>query len=250
MMKHPNIFRTLLFNIRAFGLRKGLRFPVYIYSKIKIYNMGNLIIRTPIKRGLIRIGLLEAETTAPYTIWNNTGTIEFKGRIWINHGTRIKNTGKIVFQGNNILGYEVRLDINTHFEIGYNTTIGFGSEVTDNDSHYIVDVNTREVSPNRKPIILGKFNWITSHSYIRKGTITPDFIIIASPNSVLRKDYIGEIEPYTVLAGNPLRPIGGNKLRVYNFESEKILNDALVGKKKIFSYSLPKDIDLIKFCTF
>ncbi|MDO4931241.1 MAG: hypothetical protein Q4E63_01110 [Prevotellaceae bacterium] len=249
-MNYPNIFRTLLFNLRAFGLRRGLKLPVYVYSRVKVYNMGHLIIKTPITKGMIRIGLLESNSAVPYTIWNNKGSIEFEGNVWINHGTRIKNSGTIVFHGNNILGYEVQLDIIEHLEIGNNTTIGFCSEVTDNDSHYIVDINTREIKPNRKPIILGNFNWITSHSYIRKGTITPDFIIVASPNSVLRKDYRGEIEPYTTLAGNPLHAIGAGKLRVYNFDSEKILNNALVGEGKPSVYVLPKDIDLVKFCAF
>lgn len=249
-MNYPNIFRTLYFNLRAFGLRKGLKCPVYVYNKVKIYDMGRLTIKAPVTRGMIRIGLLKHNSTAPYTIWNNNGTIEFGGRVWINHGTRIKNSGTIVFRGNNILGYEVQFDIIDHIDIGRNTTIGFRSEVTDNDSHYIVDVNTREIKPNRKPIVLGNFNWITSHSYIRKGTITPDFIIVASPNSVLRKDYREEIEPYTTLAGNPLRTIGKGKLRVYNFDSEKIVNNALVGKDKPSVYTLPQDIDIVNFCAF
>ena len=198
-----NIFDTLRFNIQAFGLIKGMKLPVYIYGNIKTYHIGQIKIKCPLQRGLIVIGMNECDVPYAHTIFNNKGVIEVYGKLYINFGARISNEGCMIFRGSNILGHGVSFDIKEQFEIGHDSTVGFMSVVTDTNVHYILDVSTGKVARRSKPIKIGDFNWIGSYSHIKKGTITPDYTIVASPNALLSKDY-SLLEPYTIIGGSVL----------------------------------------------
>lgn len=246
MMNRLNIFQTLLLNIRAFGLWKGLSFPIYVYGKVRIYNMGRWKINCPMRRGLIKIGMNAEDTALPYTIINNDGVLEIHGSVWINHATRLSNKGTIVFAGNDIVGHACVFDIRRRIEIGRNVSIGYCSEFMDSDDHYLVDVESRKVFSNEKPIRIGDFNWLGSHTYVKKGAVTPDYTITASPNALLLKDYSSEIPPFTILGGCPAKPIGTGKRRVLNFKHQGDIASALKNKP---CYEVDMSIDLDEFCS-
>lgn len=219
----PDLFRTLIFNIRAFGLRNGLKLPVYIYSRIKIYNIGRIEIKCPVRRGMWRIGMHHDNSAQPYTIFDNRGIIELYGKAWLHHGSRLTNTGTIVFGGNNIISHETVFDIRDRLEFGQNVSIGFCSEFIDNDMHYMIDIDTHEIEDNHKPIKIGNFNWFGSHTYVKKGTVTPDYTIVASPNALLLRDYTKDVQPYSTLGGTPAKVIATGKRRILNIQSEYMI---------------------------
>jgi len=242
-----NILSTLRFNIRAFGLAKGLRLPVFIYGSIKMKSIGTIRINCPIKRNLITIGTNHDTVAAPYTVFCNMGTIEIHGRVFINYGTAFVNKGIVEFQGNNLFGNLCDIDIEHHLILGSNTFFGYKSQVTDTDHHYVVDTATKRVYRNSAPIIIGNFNWFGSNCFIKKGTVTPDYLIVASPNSMLSKDY-SSLPPYTVLAGCPAKPVKQGIRRVYKFANERLINDFFCKHSDEKYYQIDKDIDLDEFC--
>ena len=242
-----NVFDTLRLNIKAFGLLKGLKLPILVYGKIKIHNVGNIVFKCPISRGLVVIGLNECDVPYSHSILNNTGTIEVHGKLYVNYGARISNEGLMVLGGNNILGHGVSFDIKEKFEIGHDSTVGFMSVVTDTNVHYILDVETRKVARRSKPIYLGNFNWIGSYTHIKKGTITPDYTIVASPNALIAKDY-SSIEPYTILGGSPAKPLKAGLRRIYNFKSEHTINEYFNANPAETYFTIDDDADLDDFC--
>lgn len=242
----PNLLYTLWFNLRAFGLRRGLQFPVYVYARVKVYHMGRIDIKCPIRRGMLKIGMNYANTALPYTIWNNQGVIELHGCTWIHHGCKLQNQGRIVFRGGDIISHACVFDIRSKIEFGKNVSVGYCSEFTDSDVHYMVDVDSRVVLPNKRPIAIGNFNWLGSHTFVKKGAVTPDYTIVASPNAVLLKDYSRVVPPYSILGGSPAHVIGHGKRRVLNFRNEIGITASFAQGNDL--YTIPNEVSLDEFC--
>lgn len=242
-----NLLATLRFNIKAFGLAKGLRLPVFIYGSIRTKHIGSIHIHCPIRHRLIVIGTNHDTVAAPYTVFDNTGTIEVHGKVYINYGTAFVNKGLIVFRGNNLFGNQCDVDIHHQLDIGHDSFFGYKCQVVDSDHHYVADVNTHRVFPNGAPIKIGNFNWIGGNSFIKKGTVTPDYLIVASPCSMLSKDY-SSLPPYTVVAGCPARPVKQGIRRIYNFREELKINSFFQQHPEAEYFQYAEDADLDEIC--
>lgn len=243
-----NILATLRFNIKAFGLAKGLRLPVYIYGSIKMKSIGTIRILCPIRRHLIAIGTNYDTVAAPYTVFNNTGIVEVHGKVYLNYGCVFVNRGEVVLRGNDLIGNQTTIDIFQRLDMGRNVSIGYETHISDDDHHFVVDVNTRRVHRASAPVTIGNFNWFGSNTYIKKGTITPDYLIVASPYSMLSKDY-SSLPPHTVLAGCPARPVKQGIRRIYNFDEEaRIANYFRQHPEETF-YKTDEQADLDEICS-
>ena len=240
-----NIFRSLLFSIRAFGLWRGLHLPVYVCAPVRVVNMGRIEVDGPLRRGMIILGMNSNDTTAPCSIWDNRGTVRVHGRMWLHHGCRLHNEGTVEFGRGVIISHNCVLDIYERLTFGDNVSVGYGSEFMDTDIHFMVDVASRQVRRNTAPIRIGDFNWLGSHTYVKKGSVTPRGIIVASPNGVLLRDYTSDVPPYSILGGQPARIIGQGKRRVLNHQHEMELRRALHVDECV---TLPDTLDLDEYC--
>lgn len=242
-----NLFATLRFNIKAFGWRTGLRFPVVIHGDFKAYNVGTIRLTCEPRRGLIVIGLNQCDTVVRHSVWNNQGTIEIGGPLYINFGTRIKNQGTITFSGNDILSQECMVDIRSTLHMGKNVSVGYNSEIVDSDIHFSVDVENHCIRYNTVPIRIGNFNWFGSHTFIKKGTITPDYLTVASPNALLCKDY-SDLPPHAILGGAPANMIKQGTRRLFNFANEVSVRQWFAQHPDQSVYPLSEDVPLDDFC--
>ena len=110
----------------------------------------------------------------------------------------------------------------------------------------MVDVDNRTILPNKCPITIGNFNWLGSHTFVKKGVVTPDYTITASPNTVLLKDYSRVVPPYSILGGSPAHLIGQGKRRVLNFYNE--IKVAASFAQGCDTYTVPNEVSLDEFC--
>lgn len=243
-----NILAMLWLNIKAFGLIKGLRLPVYIYGSIRLRHIGTIEIKCPIRRGMCVIGSNHRMVVAPFTVFDNQGIIEIHGPVFLNFGTMLSNHGTIVFGENVLIGNKSEIRVYQRLEVGGNTSIGFDSHITDSDMHYVVGVETRRVYSNVVPIRIGRYNWLGSNCFIKKGVVTPDYLIAASPNTLLTKDY-SNFPPYTVLAGAPAKPVAQGIRRIYNFDNERRIRRFFMENPGASFYQVDKWIELDDFCT-
>ena len=243
-----NLYATLRFNIRAFGLRQGLKFPVYIYGNFKLKNIGKINIKCPVRRRLIVIGTNHDFVVAPFTLFNNLGTLDIYGKVFINYGTYIFNKGDIVFHGNNIIGNKSEVRIFSRLEIGYNTILGFDSHIQDSDMHYLINMDSRQVFRNCAPIVLGRYNWLGSNCYVKRGTVTPDYLTVASPNTLLSKNY-STLPPHSVLAGCPARLVKQGIRRIFNYSQEHIVRSYFAQHPDATFYQIDETADLDSICT-
>lgn len=242
-----NIIDTLRFNIMAFGLVKGIKLPVYIYGSIKMKSIGTIHINCPIRRRLIIIGTNCDTVAAPYTLFNNSGTIEIYGKVYLNYGTVFSNEGTVIFHGNNIVSNKTEINIRHKLDVGYNTIFGFENHISDHDYHFMVDVKTHKVYKNSSPIILGRFNWYGSNCFIKKGTITPDYLTVASPCSMLSKDYTS-LPPHSVLAGCPARPVKQGIRRICHYPTECRIRDYFCQHPEADFYQIDVNANLDEVC--
>lgn len=209
----------------------------------KIYTVGRINIECAWERGMIKIGQHDLKSQG-VTKFHNRGDITVRGNMAIGGCTIIENYGSIVFNGHNYISDGSSIFIRDTFVMGEYTRLGFHTFVMDSDDHFTIDVATRKVARNKKPIILGRYNWIASNSYIKKGVITPDYLIVASANALLTKDY-SDIPPYSVIGGSPAKLLKSGIRRIYNSIEEHKINQFFRNNtdKKEYVYDDLSEID-------
>lgn len=238
----PNIRKTLVFNFLAFGMDGVRKKPVIIYGNTKIYKVGRIAINCEMKKGLLRIGQLDYKSQGE-TRFLNDGTIEINGPVKIEGCTIVENYGTIIFKGYNRISDGTSLLIRSKLTVGEETRVGFHSFIMDSDDHYTIDVERKVVSCNKKEISLGAYNWFANRTIIKKGVITPDYLIVASANALLTKDYTDKIPPYSVIGGAPARLLKTGIRRIYNPDNERWLKKYFLENPSENSIAIPVETE-------
>ena len=241
-----NILKTIYYNFRLFPFHIARKLPLYIHYGVKTYKMGTICIEGEVRRRMITIGAFDLKAQGKTKIVNQ-GKIIFQGPVNLGGATIIENKGTIVFEGETVVGEGGTFLVHDKLVIGKYTRIGFRCLWTDSDYHYMINVQTGEVKPNRKEIIIGRCNWIASCTTVKKGTYTPDYTIVAS-NSLLCNDY-SELPPYSIIGGVPAKLITSGYRRIYNMTEEKSLNNYFADNKKHPFVIDLENTDIEAFCT-
>ena len=240
------IRKTLLFNFCAFGWKGAWKTPIIIYGNTKIYKVGKINIHCEMTRGLVRIGRLNFKSQGE-TRFCNSGIINIKGPVRIEGATIIENFGVITFDGSNLISDGSSILIRTELQMGLHSRLGFHSLILDSDDHYTIDTGTRKIYKNSKPIKIGAFNWFGNSTFIKKGVVTPDYLIVASANTLLTKDY-SSLPPYSVLGGVPAQIIKSGIRKVFNPHNEREIIKYFENNPKITAFDIDSDVDLDVFC--
>ena len=238
--------KTLYFNLVAFRVGDALKFPVWIYQGVKIEEVGKIKISTSISSGIVRIGQ-PMFYRGTKTTFINRGTIVFDGNCKIMMGSTIHvlTPSATLILGREVMICElVKILCDTTINIGDFTRIAYGSTVIDSEFHYVLNIENGEVNAKRKPITIGKFNWIGNSSIIKKGVRTPDYCIVSN-GSMLIKDY-SELPLYSLLMGAPAKLRGSGFRRVYNDGNDHKLDEYF--KENLNKYSIG-DINHEQFCS-
>ena len=200
--------KTLLFNFHYLPFREAMHLPVFLSRNTKLRRMKGIVkISGPLRAGMIRIGANEIgmyDKRHSRPIWENTGTVVFNGCALIKYGA------KIIVQNNGVLtmGKDFRLSsgsfIICHKSISFgdNCRISWNTQIIDTDFHRIFDSDLKHINPD-KNIRIGNNCWIGNHSFIHKGTVLNDTVVLAS-GSMVNKEIP---ESNIILAGSPAKII-------------------------------------------
>lgn len=220
------ILKTLYVNFRSLPFSQAVQLPIYIYGKVKIYSLsGSIEIKAPIKRGMIKIGnpIHGAVIDTRWGYIRNYGTIVFEGKATICNGLALNIVGgKLIFEDSSLLGEKVRIVCSNYVKIGEGARIAHESQIIDTNFHYMLDTTRGTTRYPKGKIEIGKWCWVANRTTIQKGTILPDYTIVAS-NSLLNKDY-SDIPECSVIGGMPAKLIKTGLRRVFNIKSEAMLN--------------------------
>lgn len=222
-----NVLKTLYINFSTLKFKDAIKFPIYVYGKFQVVSGGGIInIHAPLKRGMIIIGKntdhFIADRPTLFCLLQGT-SITFEGPVIIGTGCsfRLSNKGSIVFGKHVFCGSGSKFLSEDKMIIGEFTQFAYNCQVLNTDFHYILDTKTNRVSRNTKAISIGAFNWIGNSSTIMKGTVTPQFTIVAAC-SLLNKNY-REAEGNDgsfILAGTPAKPVALGYKRIMSSEME------------------------------
>lgn len=200
--------QTVFFNLKHFPLKVALRFPVLLSKKVYLRNTsGTVILRQPIKTGMIRIGFGDVgifDDKRSRTIWEVSGKIEFEGMAQIGHGSKISvaKNGHLTIGDNLRITAESTIYASKEIRIGKNCLFSWDILMMDTDFHTIRDEFGR-ISNSSMPIHIGDNVWIGCRSLILKGARVPDNCIIGA-NTHLHKPLEKSDSLY---AGNPVKLI-------------------------------------------
>lgn len=204
-------FKTFYFNLKYLPFREAIKLPFFLSKNVYLRNVsGRIVLDYPVKRGQIKIGFGDVglfDDKVSRTIWDVSGTVVFKGKIDIGHGSKIivGKDGCLTIGDNFRITAESSIIAYSKISIGKDCLFSWNIHVMDTDFHIIKD-ETGEVINAPKPIIIGDNVWICSECLILKGANIPNKCIIGA-NSFVNKplDNAGSI-----YAGNPVKCIKTN----------------------------------------
>lgn len=218
-----SLWKTIHVNFKLLPFNQARKLPIFIYRNTLIYEFGEMeITSSAISTGMVRWGRMNIKSPAKYGKIRNEGKITFKGFTKIGGSNILENSGHIIF-GNEIgIAEGVTIMIRSKLILGDRTIISSRTYIHDSNDHFTLDVETKKVKRFTKDIIIGPDNWLCTGTFVKKGTITGPYTLVASGNTLLCKDY-SALPPYSMLGGIPARVIGRGLRPIRNFSEEKRL---------------------------
>lgn len=209
----------LYFNFKMLPFKQAIKLPFDFWGKVKFVNLsGKVILDTDdIRRGMICIGLNHSTLFPSYTSTINfSGNIKFRGTANIGRGILIEiNKNSTVSIGNNVeIGGLTKIMCQKKIIISDNISISWECQILDSDFHFIRDIETNKIKPRKMDVLIGNNVWLGNRVTINKGTVLPDFTIIAS-NSVCNKDYSKGGNNHIIIAGTPAKVVSEGYERVF-----------------------------------
>lgn len=218
-----SLWKTIYVNFKLLPFKQAKKLPIFIYRNTLIYKLGEMEIISPdVTTGMVRWGRMNVKSPAKYGKIRNEGKITFRGQLKIGGSNIIENKGHIEFGADVRIAEGVTIMIRSKLTVGERTIISSKSFIYDSNDHFTIDVETKKVKRLTKNIIIGPDNWLCTGTFVKKGTITGPFTLVAAGNTLLCKDY-SMLPPYSLLGGIPARVIGGGMRPIRNYQEEKRL---------------------------
>jgi len=241
--------KTIYFNFRSMPFKMAVTLPVYIYSRTQFQTLsGSVEIDGNLCPGMVRIGKREDRGMGVTTIRNH-GVIRFRDGSTIMQGCDIYvgKKGLLEIGARARVRENVFIYVSSYVKIGDFTGIAYQTTISDDDFHFVIDSSSGKISDTKSSIIIGNRNWIGSRTAIKKGTITPDNIIVASSYSLLDRDYRDSVPEYSAIGGVPARLLRKNLRRVFDIGSERLLQKYFEDHDESFMLDLQEN-DVDDFC--
>ena len=183
--------KTIFFNFKYLPIKQAIKLPILISRKVYLREIsGKILIKGPIRPGLIQLGYGNIgifDNKKSRSIWEVSGTVIFKGRANIGHGSKISvgKNGELIRGENVIITAESSLVASKKIEFGNNCLLSWDILIMDTDSHIIKD-NTGSIINYPKQITIGDNVWIGCRCLILKGAQIPDNCVIGADSIVNR----------------------------------------------------------------
>jgi acetyltransferase-like isoleucine patch superfamily enzyme len=183
-------FKTVYFNFKYLPFRQAIKIPIMVSSKVHLaHTGGQIILDCPIQTGMIQIGhgnVRIFDKKVSRSIWEVSGTVIFKGRATIGHGSKICVMSGTLILGNNFtITAESAIVTANNIEFGNDCLLSWEILVMDTDFHKIKDKSEKILNPPT-PIIIGNKVWIGCRCLILKGAVIPNNSVIGA-NSIVNK---------------------------------------------------------------
>ena len=205
------VIYSIYFNFRVLPFRDAIHLPFkcYVWPTI-LSNKGETIIdSTERKRFMIRLGIQRTPILKPDTfLWNNNGTVVFKGICQIGHHSLIRVTkGGYLEIGDQVgLNTGCRIFCQKKIVLKNKVRASWDCQFYDTNFHPLIDMVTNQPIKMQSPIIIEKNVWIGHNVIISKGVKLGEGIIVSS-GSVVKSIFK---TPNCIISGNPAVKVGEN----------------------------------------
>lgn len=243
------LFKTIYFNFRTMPAQVAWKTPIWLHGKIKFHDLSGKVL--PIEDKNVHSNMLTIGNMDPVRSEGCVSAISVSGSIYYGDRVELRNGLKMNVSGTLILEDHVFVSDNGTFiivdqcRIREKTRCAFNVTFMDTDIHYMIDINTGDIRNNHKPIDIGKGNWIGGNSLIKKGTKTPNYLILAGPYACLTKDYTKDIPEYACMGGCPAKLIKVGLRRINSSQNEHLLTEYFDTHEGVYHFE--GDIDT--FCS-
>lgn len=196
-----NIFQTIYFNFHYLPFNQAIYLPIWLYKPHFVKCKGSVKIETdePVRSGMIQLGRLEVGIYPNNGfIWENRGTVIFKGKAHIGNNSAIctSQKGIVVFGERFAATASFKLVCYNKIVYGSNCLIGWDCLFLDIDFHCLTKKDGTKTK-GYGAICIGSNNWFANGVKVLKNTTTPDYITVAC-NTTLSKSYLS-IPQYSVI---------------------------------------------------
>ncbi len=182
-----SLFKTLRFNFHYLRFREAVKLPVLISRHVLINSLkGRLIIRGPLRTGLVLIGFGSVPVFDRYksrSVWNvGGGTVIFEGRAKLGHGCRIGSGGVLTMGKNFQVTAETTIICEEKITFGNDVLCSWQCQIMDTDFHQIIEEGKEPKKSS--PVTIGNHVWIGSRVIINKGAEIADNSVVAAGSVV------------------------------------------------------------------
>lgn len=197
-----SIPKTLRFNLHYFPLKTALKLPVFVSHRTYLRELhGKVMLPDKVETAMVKIGFGDVghyDRKRSRGIWQVSGTVNFKGRAGIGHGSKISVRGTLTFGTDFNMTAESTIVCAHEITFGDDCLLSWDILVMDTDEHPLYNKEGKRVNPDR-PIVAGNHVWIGCKCVLLKGTNVPDNTVVAA-GTLLKSSFEGE---NTVIGGNP-----------------------------------------------
>lgn len=165
--------------------------PILVSRKVYLLRTdGQIIFDCPIRTGMVQIGYGSVgifDKKVSRSIWEVSGTVTFKGKASIGHGSKIcVMNGALVLGNNFTITAESTIVTESKIEFGNDCLLSWEILVMDTDFHKVMDKSKKVLNPST-PIKIGNKVWIGCRSLILKGATIPDNSVIGANSFVSKR---------------------------------------------------------------
>jgi len=190
MLRHPTYAPyMILFNFYYLPFKQAILFPIWILSRNKQYPKGTITIdSTFIYSGMIKLGLKSYFFHQQGLSYENRGgSIVFKGSCYISNESVIdvRSNAELIL-GDKFGASITKIFCTKKIEFGKNVAIGMNCTLMDSNFHAIIDIYSKRYLKASGFIKIGNNNWIGHDCVLKKGTHTPNNIIISARSIIDR----------------------------------------------------------------
>ena len=219
-----SLWRTIYFNFRVLPFNIAMKFPIYIYGKVKFFMLNGKVQFdcTQIKRGMVKIGI----NADSFSLFDNSGFIQlgakdsrvvFEGPASISVNSKVRVvTGELRFGKYAYIGEGVRIICNgSSINIGAYSRIAFETIIMNSGFHHVYNSNKKSITRTTLPIHIGKYSWIGNRSNISAGASIKDFTIVCA-GSLINRDFSILEGENSMLGGSPAKVICCGMHRIFS----------------------------------
>lgn len=193
--------KSMYFNLKYFPFSKAIRLPILISHRVWLMKTAGNIILPECKTERIKIGFGEVgifDKHRSRSIWQVSGTVEFKGKAKIGHGSKISVSGKLIIGSGFCMTAESSIVAQKEISFGNNVLVSWDALIMDTDFHDIFDEKGQLLNAPM-PIRIGDNVWIGCRTLILKGIHIADGVVVAAASTITKTID----ESNAIIAGSP-----------------------------------------------